>query len=976
MRIPKDQLIEDPKQEAYLTQLVSLHVRPSILRQFRTTTLSAEFELGYQCFLVANEYGVIIEHECELHHDKPCACLAALMTFNNQINPNWQSEGRYVCHYDAQTQVNWHTRYMSHQHQKQLSQHLQQTRLNQLAIHQPLHLSVQINQDELSLEIGTERSYKVRQIKSMVNAFRQHDFLRLSKKKTILCDINDFDDISRALFQVIALWSDQAEGNHLPLHPTLLDDLARLLPLNQQAIKPTIHIHEVDHLIEMSMDLGIDYTHIGQQAFYDLTHQLVYPLPAALIALYETLSSHQRYLKEDYQAIFEGVIQPYEAYVQLEMDESLKKEPVIKAGLYTKLEANQIVLWFDPEPTGMTKQLIDSLFEQYDIPLQKGFSTQSQTLSDFLVFVLPAIQKLADIYVSESLLSLAKKRRLSYSVALSQKQSRLLVDFKADNFDLKELFSILKAYRRKQSFYKLASGQVIQLLSQDLDPLDQLVQQLDLNKEELNQERWDRPLYQAMGLSWQKNQALEETLTRWERLNESQLDLPERYQTLLHSYQQEGVKWIRNLFAMELGGILADDMGLGKTLQVLCALSLEMKASEKALVVCPSSLLYNWASEIEKFNFDFSFLLVNGTQTQRQALWQQSAQLFITTYDYLRQDEPDQVWDYLILDEAQAIKNPRTKTAQSVKSLQSRHRLALSGTPIENRLTELWSIFDFIMPGYLYRLPYFIRHIETPIVTLKDHQVQERLMKMVKPFILRRKKEDVLVDLPDKKEMKLWLNFRADESQRYQASLAMTKAEIMNQIDLDPITVLSLLTRLRRLCCCPDDDQLCSKMQTCINLIETLKENQKQVLVFSSFTKVFEQMAPELEKRGLKVAQLTGSVPKEVRAKRVSDFQAGQIDVFLISLKAGGTGLNLTAAQAVIHYDPWWNMAAQSQATDRAYRIGQTKNVLVYQLLMKDSIEEKIAQLQEEKAELTDAFVQEGGQLFSQLSKEDIEALF
>ena len=475
-----------------------------------------------------------------------------------------------------------------------------------------------------------------------------------------------------------------------------------------------------------------------------------------------------------------------------------------------------------------------------------------------------------------------------------------------------------------------------------------------------------------------------------DQLNRSKnevIEFPEKYATLLRDYQKEGARWMKHLYDIGLNGILADDMGLGKTLQVLCLLECFIPKELPSLIVCPSSLMFNWESEIEKFQVALDAVCVYGTQKERKQKINQSHNLYITTYDYLKRDlelYASKEFMYVILDEAQYIKNPKTKNAKSVKSLTCKHRLALTGTPIENGLSELWSIFDFLLPGYLYSLEYFTHTFGKPIEIEGDEAKQAQLKKMVSPFILRRTKKEVLKDLPDKVEKDLWLDFDKEERKLYLANLALVNEELQAQLkmdNVDSILILSMLTKLRQICCEPrmlysNITKPSTKLEVCVDLVQTLKENNKKVLLFSTFTRIFDWLEAEFHEKGIKYHKLTGATSKEKRKEEVEAFQNDDSDVFLISLKAGGTGLNLTKASAVIHFDPWWNSSAQSQATDRAYRIGQNQNVIVYQLLMKNSIEEKIYQMQARKQKMSDIFVENNGPKISRMTAEDIKELF
>lgn len=344
----------------------------------------------------------------------------------------------------------------------------------------------------------------------------------------------------------------------------------------------------------------------------------------------------------------------------------------------------------------------------------------------------------------------------------------------------------------------------------------------------------------------------------------------------------------------------------------------------------------------------------------------------------------DLTFEYVVLDEAQNIKNQKTKNATSVKKLHARHRLALSGTPIENSLAELWSIFDFLMPSYLFSYPYFKTQFESPIVLNQNEDSIQKLRSFVSPFILRRTKKEVLKELPDKVDHQYLIDFSKEEEKLYLANLTQASKEMqvkMKEPHIDHIAVLAALTKLRQLCCDPrllyDNIQKpSSKVQACMELVQILTEHNKKVLLFSSFTSLIDLLTQELKQNQISYYILTGSTSKEERRKLVHAFQTDTTQVFLISLKAGGTGLNLTAAEAVIHIDPWWNLSAQNQATDRAHRIGQNANVQVYRLIMKNSIEEKIVKMQERKKDLADTFIEGNDGSLSKMSKDEILSLF
>ena len=468
-------------------------------------------------------------------------------------------------------------------------------------------------------------------------------------------------------------------------------------------------------------------------------------------------------------------------------------------------------------------------------------------------------------------------------------------------------------------------------------------------------------------------------------------DIPSSLEAILRSYQKEGYQWLCHALKHHMGVILADDMGLGKTLQMLALIEKEFERNHTltCLLVCPSSLILNWKDEILRFTPRLSYQCIMGDASTRAKLIQNPSCLYLTSYDYLRKDVAlyqDMSFDIMILDEAQYIKNQGTKNAHVVKSISCKQRFALTGTPIENSLSELWSIFDFLIPGYLGSYHSFKNFYEFPIVRWQDEERLSMLRKKVSPFILRRMKKDVLTELPEKIETTLKISFNESEKKVYYAHLAMIHDELRDYLGLhdgnvDRISVLAQLTKLRQICLdmrLVDDTitQESSKMIQCLDMIETAKVTHQKVLVFSSFKSALDLLSDSLEKRSIAYYKMTGETSKMDRYHQIECFQQDDTPAFLISLKAGGTGINLTSAHIVIHLDPWWNIASMNQATDRAYRLGQKRNVHVYKYVMEDSIEEKIMLLQEKKKLLSDTLLQRQELSLSSLSQEELLSLF
>ncbi|MFM1514649.1 DEAD/DEAH box helicase [Helcococcus ovis] len=404
-----------------------------------------------------------------------------------------------------------------------------------------------------------------------------------------------------------------------------------------------------------------------------------------------------------------------------------------------------------------------------------------------------------------------------------------------------------------------------------------------------------------------------------------------------------------------------------------------------SLIICPASLVLNWESEFSKFSDINELLVIHGNKESRiEKISSIKNEIVITSYDYTKRDidlYKEIEFDTFIIDEAQYIKNYKTKVTKAVKQIISEYKIALTGTPIENTLSELWSIFDFLMRGYLFKYEKFSNLLEKPIVLNNDENCKEKLKSMVEPFILRRLKSEVLNELPQKIEETYYVEQSEEEKKIYLSNLMMVNKAISSKEDNNKIEILAMLTKLRQICIDPrllyeSVTDVSSKIKVSIELIQKSIENKEKVILFSNFTSVLDLLSQELNKINIDYYTLTGSTNKIMRKKLVDDFQSDDTPVFLISLKAGGTGLNLTKASVVIHIDPWWNLSAQNQATDRAYRIGQKNVVQVFNLITKDTIEEKIQKLQLSKKDLSDIFIENSKGSFANMSKEDLLELF
>lgn len=590
--------------------------------------------------------------------------------------------------------------------------------------------------------------------------------------------------------------------------------------------------------------------------------------------------------------------------------------------------------------------------------------------------------------------SIKKVGMLSAGIRLNTDINLLEMDVDYGHIPKEELRDFFRSIKLKKKYYRLKSGAFINLMTEDKQ-IDELRDLLSIgevtedNKIAFSQTavmEVDELLPHTQRIT--RDAGYKQLLEDLKNPDKTNWELPNGMEDILRPYQITGYRWLCSLAHYGMGGILADDMGLGKTLQTITYVL--ANPGTRTLIVCPTSLAYNWQDEFSKFAPQIATQIISGTPQERADLMQQSADVpvWITTYPLIRKDVDlykAQIFDACFIDEAQFIKNPTSLGAKAVKAVQAKHRFALTGTPIENTLSELWSIFDFVMPGFFGRYRQFEECYEKPILRDHDSVQMQKLRRKIRPFVLRRMKKEVLTELPDKIETRRMAEMGAKQRKIYESYLARIQMELAGDEENTPggnrMQVLAALTRLRQICCHPATFASnyhggSGKLDLLMEQLPDILEGGHSVIVFSQFTSMLSIIAHELKQRNIPFFYLAGSTSAQERKREVKEFNRGEVKVFLISLKAGGTGLNLTGADTVIHFDPWWNPAVEDQATDRAYRIGQKKKVQVIKYVMKDSIEEKIYELQKRKKQLSDQLIQAGESFVTQLTMEEIKELF
>ena len=618
---------------------------------------------------------------------------------------------------------------------------------------------------------------------------------------------------------------------------------------------------------------------------------------------------------------------------------------------------------------------------------------------------LKEFSEIGEVLLEEHLKNVTVRRTPKVNVRAEVEGRLLDLQVTSDEMEPAELMEYLARWRKKERYVKLKSGDIIELDS-SIASVANLADGLGLKDSDivggirLSSNRTlfvDAMLKRQEGVTFSRNAAFRRIVRDFETIADADFVVPETVKAEMRPYQTEGFRWLCTLGHVGFAGILADDMGLGKTLQAISYLAhakedMESDASDAkrlpSIVVCPASLVYNWESEIERFCPSMLAVPVVGSKKDREEIVERAADydVLIYSYDLMKRDVEalaQQSFHAAILDEAHYIKNANTLAAKAAKRLVAEVRFALTGTPIENRLVELWSIFDYLMPGVLGGKDQFTKRFVTPI-NQGSTEVTTSLARLVSPFILRRLKKDVLKDLPDKVENVVSSNLEGEQRKLYAAHAQRLRMTIEHQLPDEfqgmKLQILAELTKLRQLCCDPDllfDDYKgpSAKLDTCLELVSQAIEGGHKILVFSQFTSMLAIISDRLKAAKIDHLTLTGSTSKEERRRLVDEFQTGAVPVFLISLKAGGVGLNLTAADIVIHYDPWWNVAAEDQATDRTHRIGQTAEVTVFKLIAKDTIEEKIVEMQRSKQALADAVIGGEGVSSGSITREDLLSL-
>ncbi|OZU89228.1 helicase SNF2 [Virgibacillus indicus] len=647
-------------------------------------------------------------------------------------------------------------------------------------------------------------------------------------------------------------------------------------------------------------------------------------------------------------------------------------------------EENDVIIIRDVEKEQQIMRLIEHANFHYN-GKELYIDADEEGMYEFLYSVLPLLDNHVELFLTSDIRGMIVENEPSprTSVRLESSSNLLEIGFDIDGVDDSEINQIINAVIEKKRYYRLQNGALLSLEGEEFSSMKQFFDDFGIKQDDVQDGNVHMPVYRGTQVdelietNKSYDPSFRKLLHQLKSPEDQVYELPENLQTTLRNYQHTGFQWFKSLSNYYLGGILADDMGLGKTLQSIAYIASEPSGNPH-LIVAPSSVVYNWKNEFEKFAPDLSVAILTGTPLERQQKIAelQGVDVWITSYSTIRQDIElyrELTFQTLILDEAQYIKNYATKTSKAIREVKASRRFALSGTPIENSIDELWAIFQVILPGLM------PKHREFKQLS------NEKIAMMTRPFILRRLKKDVLKELPEKIESVSVSELTKEQKDLYigyHRQLQVEAAQSMKEsgFQQNRMKILAGLTRLRQICCHPalfieNYEGASGKLEQLMDTVRNAMENGKRMLIFSQFTSMHEIIIEKLKEEGIDYFYLNGQTPSRERVEMSDRFNNGERDVFLISLKAGGTGLNLTGADTVILYDLWWNPAVEDQATGRAHRFGQKNVVQVIRLITEGTIEEKIFDLQQKKRELIDQVIQPGETMLSSLSEEDVREL-
>lgn len=895
----------------------------------------------------------------------------------------------------------------------------------------------------VNFKIGTSRKYVIKNLNDFIEAKNNYKLLNFGKDFEYHSLVHTFDDEDEKIIKKIeeavyiqekligrSLTFNVIKGKNLVLNSSTLRNFLELcihkriwfeekyVDIVKRDIPINFKLRRKDEKLIMSVSKQMPKALTTKMDSF-IVDNTIY-LPSAkqieLIRTFYNLISGDikeiAFSNEDSKDVFNILIPKLEEVSKVSIDKSIDiVREELKSEFYLDIKRGKVTLdvklKYGEEETNVfeeksSKIIIRDIEKENKIlrviketgfeNIKKSFIFQGndEKLYLFLTKEYKKLEELGEVFYSNKL----KERKLykipSINANIKEENGYLNLTFDIENVSKDEYKKIINAIKDRRKFFKLKDDSFLNLegneINEFLTMIDNIssgekdIQNLKLHK---NKAVMLEEYLKVDSLKFVKGKELvDEIIDKLKNVNEKDYDIPKNLNAVLREYQVEGFKWFKNLSYLGFGGVLADEMGLGKTIQTIAFLLSE--EGKKSLIITPTSLIYNWKNEFERFAPSLKIALVHENKSERFKIISEmnDYDVLLTTYGTLRNDKENYeniTFDYCIIDEGQHIKNSVAQSTKAVKDINARVKFALTGTPIENNLLELWSIFDFVMPGYLYNGTIFKKKFIDSENSIKE------LQKYIKPFMLRRLKKDVIKELPEKIEKKYYVDLTNEQKKIYGVFVKDIKRKIEESSFLEnKITIFSYLTKLRQLCLDPsviieNYEGGSGKIDCAIDIIKENIEEHPKIILFSQFTSVLNNIKKSFEKNDIEYIYLDGNTNAKQRISIVNEFNESKKKlVFLISLKAGGTGLNLTSADIVIHFDPWWNPSIEEQATDRTHRIGQKNVVQVFKLVSEGTIEEKILKLQDEKKSLINDVMNEdykSGNVLGTLSEEEIKQL-
>ena len=875
----------------------------------------------------------------------------------------------------------------------------------------------------LRLHIGNEKKYLIStmsKLNNFIDCYINHESYEFGKKLTYNPTIHYFNEEDTKIIEFLIELSEEQGINYRGdisimdrdfnnFLKVLKNKKFQLIPYGEitsikEGLPTKFKLNKKEDNYVLKVEDYNNYLFIDSRCKYLIYDHCIYLLSYSEREYFKLLKESRieelTFKKENITDFSEGLLPKIKEKIEIDENVSEITLPNILDVkiyfdiLYSRLECNIVFCYKNGEINYFDNSefLRDIEFEKDVVNelLTLGFTQVNQKLimdddEKIFEFLDENINKLKEkykVFTSKKIDSTKIVKKININNNFSIGQSGIMTyNFDAEGIDYDELNKVFRALKQKKKYFKLRNNSILSLNdNKNLEDLNDMLENLSLSKNDIENGSATIPKYRALYIDSLKNNTnnniktngiFDTFIDNFKKYKNIDIKLDDKENKILRDYQKDGIKWLYTLYKCDFGGILADEMGLGKSIQTIMFIKqiLNTKKNAKIIIVVPTSLIYNWQKEFEKFAPELNYVTVADNKLKRKEVFDNfdKYNIFITSYGLIRNDKDEYEnvdFELCVVDEAQNIKNYQAEMTKEIKKIKAKCKIALTGTPLENNITELWSIFDFIMPGYLNNINKFKERYNIKDVTKEDLEILKDLNLSIKPFILRRKKEDVVKSLPEKIENKVYIDLPNKQKMLYLKVLNDTKKEMDEMIESEgfmksKVKILQLLTKLRQICIDPtvmyeNYSGERAKIEELLKIVQENIANGHKILIFSSFKRVLENVKEIFKNNNISYYMIDGSVKSKDRMNMVETFNNDDTNCFLITLKAGGTGLNLTGADIVIHLDIWWNPQVENQATDRAHRIGQTKKVSVIKLITNGTIEERIIELQEKKKVLSD----------------------